>query len=92
MGANSNIQEGGTIVVIGDGPIGQSSVLASQLFNPEQVVLVGRHEGRLDFGRDKAGAKISVLGFGHLFGPVDQPYTASLFRNLTIHTGVVNVA
>jgi len=138
---NANIQDGGTVVVIGDGPVGQASALASsKLFNPEQVVLVGRHDSRLDFGRNKAGAthtfngktgdpveyvkeltggygalsiidtvgnqasldqtltmaqagaKISVLGFGHLFGPVDQPYSASLFRNLTIHTGVVNVA
>ncbi|WP_298308024.1 alcohol dehydrogenase catalytic domain-containing protein [uncultured Erythrobacter sp.] len=137
---NANIQEGGTVVVIGDGAVGQSAVLASsKLFNPEQVIHVGRHDGRLDFSRTKAGAnhtvngktgdpvefvkeltggygalsiidtvgnqaslqqtldmaqaggKISVLGFGHLFAPVEQPYSASLFRNLTIHTGVVNV-
>ena len=138
---NANIQKGGTVVVIGDGPVGQSSVLASsKLFDPEQVVLVGRHDGRLEFGKNKAGAthivngknadpvefvkeltggygalsvidtvgnqaslkqtldmsqaggKISVLGFGHLFAPVDAPYNDALFRNLTIHTGVVNVA
>jgi len=37
----------------------------------------------------RAGASISVLGFGHLYEPVDAPYSASLFRNLRIHTGVV---
>jgi len=138
---NANIQKGGTVVVIGDGAVGQSSILASsKLFDAEQVVLVGRHDGRLEFGRNKAGAthtvngkttdpvefvkeltggygalsiidtvgnqtslkqtldmsqagaKISVLGFGHLFAPVDAPYSEALFRNLTIHTGVVNVA
>ena len=35
---------------------------------------------------------MSILGFGHLFAPVEQPYSASLFKNLSIHTGVVNVA
>jgi threonine dehydrogenase-like Zn-dependent dehydrogenase len=40
----------------------------------------------------QAGASISVLGFGHLYEPVDQPYSSALFRNITIHTGVVNVA
>lgn len=137
---NSNIQEGGTVVVIGDGAVGQSSALAASLFNPEQIVLVGRHDSRLDFGLSKAGAthivnaktadpveyvqsitggrgamsiidsvgnqdsvsqalnmahvggKLSVLGFGHLFAPVEAPYGASLWKNLTVHTGVVNVA
>ena len=137
---NSNIREGGTVVVIGDGAVGQSAVMAASLFNPGQVILVGRHESRLAFAKTKAGAthavngknedpvefvknltngygatsiidsvgnkssldqglamahaggKLSILGFGHLFAPVDQPYSTSLFKNLTVHTGVVNVA
>lgn len=39
----------------------------------------------------RAGASISVTGFGHLFEPVDQPFSSALFRNLHIHTGVVTV-
>ncbi len=137
---NSNIQEGETVVVIGDGAVGQSSVIAASLFNPAQIILVGRHESRLAFGKNKAGAthtvnakttdpvefvksltngygamsiidsvgnqdsvtqalamahaggKLSVLGFGHLFAPVDAPYGEALWKNITVHTGVVNVA
>lgn len=137
---NSNIQPGGSVVVIGDGAVGQCSIMAATLFGPAQVVLVGRHDGRLEFSRQKCGAthivngkttdpveyvkemtqgrgamsiidtignqaslqqalamaqpgaKISVLGFGHLYAPVDAPYSEALFRNLTIHTGIVNVA
>jgi len=136
---NSNIRPGETVVVIGDGAVGQCSVMAANLFAPSQVILVGRHDGRLEFGRQKsgathtvngktsdsveyvksltdgrgatsiidtigsktslkqsldmaqAGAGISVLGFGHLYAPVDAPYPEALFRNLTIHTGIVNV-
>ncbi|TQV83621.1 zinc-dependent alcohol dehydrogenase [Denitrobaculum tricleocarpae] len=137
---NSNVRPGETVVVIGDGAVGQCSVMASGLFGPAQIIFVGRHDGRLDFGHQKAGAthsvngkttdpveyvkeltdgrgansiidtignqtsikqsldmaqagaSISVLGFGHLFAPVDAPYSEALFRNLTIHTGIVNVA
>lgn len=59
---NSNIQEGGTVVVIGDGAVGQSSVIAASLFNPEQIVLVGRHDSRLAFGLNKSGAAHVVNG------------------------------
>ena len=137
---NSNIQEGGTVVVIGDGAVGQSSVLAARLFNPDQIILVGRHDSRLEFGKNKSGAtytvnakttdpiefvksltngygamsiidsvgnqesvsqalamahaggKLSILGFGHLYAPVEAPYGAALWKNLTVHTGIVNVA
>ena len=113
---------------------------AAKLFDPAQVIHVGRHDSRLAFSKQKSGAthtvngktqdpveyvksltkgygamsiidtvgnnestgqalamahaggKLSVLGFGHLYAPVDQPYSQALFRNLTIHTGVVNVA
>ena len=136
---NANVQPGETVVVFGDGAVGQSAVMAAGLFSPAQIILVGRHQGRLDFGRSvgathtvngkfddvadyvenltdgygamsvidtvgnqaslkqgldvaQAGGAISVLGFGHLYGPVDAPYSEALFRNLTIHTGIVNVA
>lgn len=135
---NSKVQPGETVVVFGDGAVGQSAVMAAGLFSPAKIILVGRHNGRLEFGRKagathtvngktddvveyvknlteghgamsiidtvgnqaslkqglgaaQAGAAISVLGFGHLYGPVDAPYSEALFRNLTIHTGIVNV-
>lgn len=136
---NSKIRPGETVVVIGDGAVGQSAVMAANLFAPGQIVLVGRHDARLkhainksgathtvngkdidsveyvkeltkgygatsiidtigsqaslkqSLGMAQAGAGISVLGFGHLYAPVDAPYPDALFRNLTIHTGVVNV-
>lgn len=136
---NANIRPGETVVVIGDGAVGQCSALASSLFAPAQIVLVGRHESRLKFAREhsgathtvnakatdpidfvkeltggygatsvidsvgnpdsiqqalamsQAGGKLSILGFGHLFAPAAPPYSEALFRNLTIHTGIVNV-
>ena len=136
--SNARIAPGGTVVIFGDGAVGLCAVMASSLFEPAQIILVGRHESRLALGMKagathvvngrtsdpvafvkdltdgrgagsvidtiggkssiaqtlevaRAGASISVLGFGHLFEPVDQPFSAALFRNLHIHTGVVTV-
>ncbi len=136
---NANIKTGETVVVIGDGAVGLSAVMAATLFGPSTIILVGRHDSRLALAKTigathvvnsknedpvvfvksltdgrgansvidsvgnktaisqgmemtQAGASISVLGFGHLYEPVDQPYSSALFRNITIHTGVVNVA
>lgn len=135
---NSKVKPGETVVVIGDGAVGQSAVMAAGLFDPAQIIHVGRHDGRLEYGLRagathtvngktndivdyvknltdgfgamsvidtvgnqtsikqsldvaQPGAAISVLGFGHLYAPVDAPYPDALFRNLTIHTGIVNV-
>lgn len=136
---NANIKTGETVVIIGDGAVGLSAVMAATLFGPSTIILVGRHDDRLELAKkigathvvnsknddpiefvkaltegrgansiidsvgnksaitqgmemSQAGASISVLGFGHLYESVDQPYSSALFRNITIHTGVVNVA
>lgn len=52
----ANIQPGETVVVIGDGPVGQSAVMAASHFAPGKVILVGRHPDRLQFALQKAGA------------------------------------
>ncbi len=135
---NANIGTGETVVIFGDGAVGISAVMAATLFGPAQIILVGRHDSRLELGKKagathvvngkttdpvffikdltdgrgpsslvdtiggkssltqtidvaRAGAAISVTGFGHIFEPVDQPFSAGLFRNLRFHTGVVTV-
>ncbi|AXC13938.1 Threonine dehydrogenase [Acidisarcina polymorpha] len=135
---NARIQPGETVVVFGDGAVGLSTVMAATLFGPAAIVLIGRHDCRLELGNKagathvlnannadavayvkeqtdgrgaasvidtiggrssltqtlevaRAGASISVTGLGHLFAPVDAPYSAAAFRNLHIHTGIVTV-
>ena len=133
----ANIRPGETVVVIGDGPVGQCAVMAATHFGPGKIILVGRHDDRLAFAKQKggathtinanktdavselkelthgrgansivdsvgnksslaqalemsdSGASLSVLGFGHLYQPVDAPYTSGLFKNLRIHVGTV---
>ena len=40
----------------------------------------------IDAVRD--GGAVAVLGMSHFFSPVDQPYSATFMRNISIHPGV----
>lgn len=41
-----------TVTVIGDGAVGLCAVLAAKRLGAEQIILMGRHQGRTDLGRD----------------------------------------
>ncbi|WP_043777786.1 alcohol dehydrogenase catalytic domain-containing protein [Rhodococcus sp. JVH1] len=43
---------GSVVTVIGDGAVGLSAVLSARLLGAEQIVLMGRHQGRTDLGRE----------------------------------------
>lgn len=44
---NTNIRPGDTVVVIGDGAVGQCAVQAATLFSPASILLIGHHDDRL---------------------------------------------
>ncbi|WP_285037356.1 alcohol dehydrogenase catalytic domain-containing protein [Plantibacter sp. ME-Dv--P-095] len=46
------VEAGKTVVVIGDGAVGLSAVLASSQLGAETIILMGRHEARTDLGRE----------------------------------------
>ncbi|KQQ94188.1 IMP dehydrogenase [Leifsonia sp. Leaf325] len=46
------VEPGKTVVVIGDGAVGLSAVLASKQLGAETIILMGRHEDRTALGRD----------------------------------------
>ena len=41
-----------SVTVIGDGAVGLLSVLSAKLLGAEQIILMGRHQGRTDLGRE----------------------------------------
>jgi threonine dehydrogenase-like Zn-dependent dehydrogenase len=55
----ARIRPGDTVVVVGDGAVGLSAVLAATLFGPAAVVLAGHHDDRLALGA-KLGATHTV--------------------------------
>lgn len=56
---NSNVQPGGSVVIIGAGPVGISCVLCARLYSPALLVVVDLDENRLETAR-KMGAHATV--------------------------------
>ncbi|GAB4050648.1 zinc-binding dehydrogenase [Catellatospora paridis] len=48
----AGVGPGTTVTVIGDGAVGLCAVLAAKRLGAEQIILMGRHQGRTDLGRD----------------------------------------
>ena len=48
---SGGVRAGSTVVVVGDGAVGLSAVLASQRLGAERIVLMSRHASRQDLGR-----------------------------------------
>ena len=48
---SAGVRRGASAVVIGDGAVGLSGVLAAKRLGAEQIVLMGRHRARTDLGR-----------------------------------------
>lgn len=47
----SRVRNGGTAVVIGDGAVGLCGVVAARRLGAEQIIVMGRHQARLDLAR-----------------------------------------
>ncbi|MFG1687899.1 zinc-binding dehydrogenase [Nonomuraea sp. NPDC049269] len=48
----AGVGRGDRVVVIGDGAVGLSAVIAAKRLGAEQIILMGRHTDRTDLGRD----------------------------------------
>ncbi|MFI7153596.1 zinc-binding dehydrogenase [Nonomuraea sp. NPDC050022] len=48
----AGVRRGDRVLVIGDGAVGLSAVLAARRLGAEQIILMGRHTDRTDLGRD----------------------------------------
>ena len=46
----ARVDKGAAVIVIGDGAVGLSAVLAAKRLGAEQIVLLGRHKARTDLG------------------------------------------
>lgn len=60
-GLDGTAQAPSTAVVVGDGAVGLSGVLSARLLGAETVILCGRHEDRLEIGRQFGAAHTTDL-------------------------------
>jgi threonine dehydrogenase-like Zn-dependent dehydrogenase len=46
------VDEGDRVAVVGDGAVGLCAVLAASLMGAEQIIIMGRHSGRIELAKD----------------------------------------
>ncbi|KAJ5856139.1 uncharacterized protein N7529_010083 [Penicillium soppii] len=95
---SGNVVPGGSVVIVGAGPVGIAALLTARLYSPKQIVVVGRNEPRLAIARELgADAAISSSepdalqqlmaitngeGFDSVIEAVGTPETFALCQNL----------
>ncbi|RVU05660.1 IMP dehydrogenase [Novosphingobium umbonatum] len=47
----SRVRQGGVVAVVGDGAVGLCGVIAAKRLGAEQIIIMGRHQARLDLAR-----------------------------------------
>lgn len=49
---NGKVQPGGTVAVVGTGPIGLASIITAQMYSPTKIIAIDTDPNRLEFARD----------------------------------------
>lgn len=57
---SGKVQPGGTVVVVGAGPVGLAAIITAQLYSPSRIIAVDMDNSRLDVAK-KLGATESVV-------------------------------
>lgn len=73
-----NVKPGSSIAVVGDGPVGLCAVLAARGSEAAQIILVGRHEDRINQGR-----LFGATDTFHAHGPDQAEESAEFVRSRT---------
>jgi alcohol dehydrogenase len=60
---NGKVQPGGTVGIVGSGPIGLAALLTAQFYAPSQVIMIDLDEGRLEIAK-RFGATATVNSSG----------------------------
>lgn len=56
---SGNVQPGGSVVIVGAGPVGIAALLTARLYSPSLIAVVGRHEPRLAISQ-RLGAHVTI--------------------------------
>jgi alcohol dehydrogenase len=46
---NGKIQPGGTVAIVGSGPIGLAALITAQFYSPAQIIMIDLDESRLEY-------------------------------------------
>ncbi|KAM0541535.1 hypothetical protein ACHAPJ_013204 [Fusarium lateritium] len=57
---NGKVQPGGTVVVVGAGPVGLAAIITAQMYSPSKIIAIDTDQARLDVAR-KFGATDAIV-------------------------------
>lgn len=60
---NGKVQPGGTVAIVGAGPIGLATLLTAQFYSPSQIIVIDLDQNRLDVAK-RIGATHTILASG----------------------------
>lgn len=102
---NANVQPGGTVAIVGVGPIGLASIITAQMYSPSQIIAIDVDPKRLkvakqfgateviDSTKEDAVAKVKALtdgkGSDSVIEAVGIPATFELCQNLLAPGGAL---
>lgn len=61
---SANVQPGGSVVIIGAGPVGIAALITAKLYTPALIVMVDRDEARLATARELGAETVEAEGEG----------------------------
>ncbi|RMZ84814.1 hypothetical protein DV737_g1042, partial [Chaetothyriales sp. CBS 132003] len=101
---NGKVQPGGTVAVIGTGPVGLAAIITAQLYSPSLIIAIDKDENRLSVAKklganqavvsdDNAEAAVKKLtdgiGCDTVIEAVGVPATLELAQDLVAPGGVI---
>ena len=62
---NGKVQPGGTVAIVGSGPIGLAALLTAQFYSPAQIIMIDLDDGRLEYARKFGASAVINSGGGN---------------------------
>ena len=59
---NGKVQPGGTVAIVGTGPVGLAALMTSKLYSPALIIAIDRDENRLSVAKKLGADHVVVVG------------------------------
>jgi alcohol dehydrogenase len=87
---NGKVQPGGTVGIVGSGPIGLAALLTAQFYAPAQVIMIDLDDGRLEIAkRFGATATVNSVDGDAAIEAVGIPTTFELCEKIVAPGGII---
>ncbi|KAL3458101.1 chaperonin 10-like protein [Aspergillus heterothallicus] len=79
---NANVQPGGTVAIVGAGPVGLAAMLTARLYSPSLIVVIDRDEARLALAKQLGADEVVNPASGDAMERLDELSGAHGFQSV----------